>query len=34
MRTLRDRVALLGGTLEIDTAPGKGTLITIAIPLC
>ncbi len=34
MRTLRDRVALLGGTLEIDTAPGKGTLINIAIPLC
>lgn len=33
MRTLRDRVALLGGTLAIDTAPGKGTLITLSIPL-
>jgi signal transduction histidine kinase len=33
LRSIQDRVALLGGSLEIESAPGKGTLITIRLPL-
>ncbi len=33
LRTIQDRVALLGGSLEIDAAPGKGTLVAIRFPL-
>jgi len=30
---IRERVWLLGGTLEIDTAPGKGTSLTVTVPV-
>jgi signal transduction histidine kinase len=30
---IRDRAAELGGTLDIDSAPGPGTTLTIRIPL-
>ncbi len=33
MRTMQDRVDLLGGRLEIDATPGKGTLVAIRVPL-
>ena len=33
LKTIQDRVELLEGTLEIDSSPGKGTLITISLPL-
>jgi signal transduction histidine kinase len=33
MRTMQDRVDLLGGRLEIDATPGKGTLVSIRVPL-
>ncbi|MDJ1497492.1 PAS domain S-box protein [Cytophagaceae bacterium DM2B3-1] len=32
MKTIEDRVKLLEGTIEIESAPGKGTLITIILP--
>jgi signal transduction histidine kinase len=33
LRTIRDRVTLLQGTLEIDSAPGAGTMITVTLPV-
>jgi signal transduction histidine kinase len=33
LRNLRDRVALLGGRLEIESAPNAGSALTIDIPL-
>lgn len=33
MINLRERAELLGGTLNIDSAPGKGTRITLLVPL-
>ena len=30
---IRERVWLLGGTLEINTEPGKGTILTVSVPL-
>ncbi|HEX8531924.1 MAG TPA: ATP-binding protein, partial [Cytophagales bacterium] len=33
LRTIRDRVKLLGGTVEIDAEPGKRTEIFICLPL-
>ena len=30
---IRERVRLLGGQLVIDTAPGRGTLIRVGVPL-
>jgi signal transduction histidine kinase len=33
MKTMRERVESLGGTLRIDSAPGAGTTIEILIPL-
>lgn len=30
---LRERVRLAGGTLEVDSAPGRGTRLTMAMPL-
>ena len=33
LRTIRDRVTLLRGTLEIDSAPGAGTMITVTLPI-
>ncbi len=32
LRNMRDRARLLNGTLEIDTKPGKGTMIILEIP--
>lgn len=32
LRNIRSRVALLGGMLELDSLPGKGTLLAIHIP--
>jgi signal transduction histidine kinase len=31
--TMRERVALVGGTCEIETAPGEGTSITATLPM-
>ena len=33
LKTIRDRVSLLQGTMEIDSRPDKGTLISIYLPL-
>jgi PAS domain S-box-containing protein len=33
LRGIRERVRLLGGTADIDSAPGKGTIITVELPL-
>lgn len=33
MRGIRERVRLLGGTAEINSVPGKGTDITVELPL-
>ena len=30
---MRERVAALGGRLDIDSAPGRGTVLTVAVPL-
>jgi len=30
---MRERVALLGGDIDIQSAPGKGTKVSIAIPV-
>jgi len=30
---MHDRLALVGGTLDIDTAPGRGTVLTAGLPL-
>jgi PAS domain S-box-containing protein len=32
LKSIRDRVKLLNGTMEIDAGPGKGTLISIYLP--
>jgi two-component system sensor histidine kinase UhpB len=33
LRNIRNRVSYYNGTLEIDSAPGKGCTLTITIPL-
>ncbi len=33
LRTIRERVELAGGTTRIESAPGKGTTITVTLPL-
>jgi len=33
MVNMRERAALVSGTLHIQSAPGKGTRITVAVPL-
>ncbi len=30
---IRDRVAELGGTVEIDSAPGRGAALTVRVPV-
>jgi signal transduction histidine kinase len=30
---IRDRVAELGGTVDIDSAPGRGTAVTVRVPV-
>jgi len=30
--TMRDRAALLGGSVDIDSAPGRGTRVTVTVP--
>jgi len=32
LRGIQDRVAMLGGRFEIDSAPGAGTVLTITVP--
>lgn len=32
LKVIQDRVSLLGGTMEMDSQPGKGTLISIYLP--
>jgi signal transduction histidine kinase len=33
LRGMRDRVALLGGTFQLFSQPGKGTRITVKVPI-
>jgi signal transduction histidine kinase len=33
LRSMRDRVERLGGTLSVDAAPGRGTAVTLELPL-
>lgn len=33
LRSLRERVEVLGGSLELETAPGEGTVVAIRLPL-
>ena len=33
LRGIQDRVQMLGGTFAIDSAPGRGTSLTIALPV-
>ena len=30
---MQERAAVIGGTLEIETAPGKGTTVFVQVPL-
>ena len=30
--TMRDRAALLGGTVQVDSAPGSGTTVMASVP--
>jgi signal transduction histidine kinase len=30
--SIRERVSIVGGSVEIDSAPGKGTSITVTLP--
>src|SRR5262249_48997937 len=33
LQNMRDRIAALGGTLQIDSAPGTGTTVSGSVPL-
>ncbi len=33
MKLIKERVEMVGGTLEIDSSPGKGARITLSIPV-
>jgi signal transduction histidine kinase len=30
---MRERASLLGGTLEIESSPGRGTTVDVSVPL-
>jgi len=30
---MRERIAMLGGTIEVESSPGKGTRIEVAVPM-
>ena len=30
---IRDRVAELGGTVDVDSAPGRGAVLTVRVPV-
>ena len=32
LRGIQDRVAMLGGTFQIESAPGRGTSLTVTLP--
>jgi signal transduction histidine kinase len=32
-RTMRERALLCGGTLQVDSAPGRGTSVVVRVPL-
>jgi signal transduction histidine kinase len=33
LTSMHDRIAAVGGELEIDSRPGRGTRVTVTIPL-
>jgi signal transduction histidine kinase len=33
LASVRERIAFVGGTLELHSAPGKGTLVVLDLPL-
>jgi signal transduction histidine kinase len=33
MNSMRERAELIGGTFQVDSAPGKGTVVSVEIPL-
>lgn len=33
LKSMQDRIAILKGFLEVDTAPGKGTLLSVFVPM-
>ena len=32
LRNIRDRIQTLGGTVELDSNPGRGTVLTLSLP--
>jgi signal transduction histidine kinase len=33
MNSMRERAELIGGSFQVDSAPGKGTTVSVEIPL-
>jgi signal transduction histidine kinase len=33
LRTIRERTQILGGSYKLESAPGKGTRLTVKLPL-
>jgi signal transduction histidine kinase len=33
LRSMRERVSAISGALDIDSAPGKGTLVSVRLPI-
>lgn len=33
LRTMEERARMVGGALRIDSSPGRGTLVTVSVPL-
>jgi signal transduction histidine kinase len=33
LRLIRERAEMLGGSFEVDSAPGKGTRVTFTVPI-